>query len=145
MSQHPYTEMARREIYRVDEVLAGVDLPWPLGEGERKLLTVLRNHVGKDNAIKREQLAELLHQPDRMVRRLVRDCREHFGVAIGANRGAGGYFLVSSSDEAAELAHQLFDQAFSLLAVARAVGSHHQMREWFDQQRIHFKLDQEAA
>lgn len=143
MSQ-PLTTFAET-VNRVDQVLADENVPWPIDDDMRALLIVIRRHIGKDNAISRTDLGAALNTHDRTVRERIHDLRENFGVAIGANRARGGYFLVSNAEEALEMSQPLFHQAFSLLRTARALGGRHLTAEWLGQARIDLKLDEETV
>ncbi len=143
MSHHPYTTLSEQILRRVDETLAHAELAADVPS--RSVLIILREHVGRDNAIPRAELAELLEMPDRMVREVISELRGRFHIAIGSNRtpGASGYFLVSTAEEALQLTGPLLHQAFSLLRVARSLGGRHATAEWMGQTRIALDLDKE--
>jgi hypothetical protein len=145
VSQQPHNHFAVLTLRRVDEVLRGEACPWITGVDERKLLTVLREHVGKDHAISRNQLCQLLEEPDRYIRAMVATLRESFGVAIGSSSAAGasGYFLISTSAEQAELLAKLRKQAVSILRLVRTIGGRHATAELYGQ--IGLELDLQEA
>src|SRR5665213_3480890 len=86
-------------LRRLDEVLAGTDIPWPLKPAERAMLTVLRPHIGIRDAISLRQLCELLATNEREVKKIVATLRANFRVLIGASRDgeAGGYYMISTA------------------------------------------------
>lgn len=70
---------------------------------ERAVLSVLRFHIGKENAVSKKQLlADLtrlgFHQHERQVRECIEGLRNH-GHLIGASSGEGGYFIMATDEE----------------------------------------------
>ncbi len=124
MSHYPHNEYSARVLARVDDVIAGRHCPWPPAPVIVNLLRVLREHVGKGNAIRRERLAELLGMNDRATRALIEGLRLDFRVAIGSSSeaGASGYYLLSTQAEREELQRMFYTKALALWRMSKALA-----------------------
>lgn len=119
-----FETFADRVLRRVDDVIAGRNIPWPTKEPQRRLLQLLRSHQGKRRAVPLNAIAERMGMTVRAVKDLVQDLRLSFGVQIGASRDAegGGYYIVETEDESDESCAQMRAQAITMLRV------YHQMK-----------------
>ncbi len=147
MSYRTIPSYALPVLRRLDEVLAGVDIPWQLKPAERALLIVLRPHIGIRDAIGLRQLCELLATNERDVKKMVASLRANFRVLIGASRDgeAGGYYMISSAKEARDSARSFVAQAFTMLKTARIILGRHATAELLGQLRIKLDLDEEKT
>jgi hypothetical protein len=143
MSYTTHSIIAQQALLRIDQVIDNVDCLWPVMGPEKDLLVVLREHVGKGNAITLHQLVELLGVSDRVVKAMVSNLRVNFRVMIGASRdaAAGGYYVISSAAEALESTQYLVSQVLTMLRVIRVMRGRHATVELFGQLHIQLKLD----
>lgn len=144
MTTYAQTAYAERVLADIDRLTAS-DLE--LQPNTRKLLRVLREHVGSENAVSRAELGCHLGERDRAVRALIHDLRECYGIAIGSSRkpGSSGYYIISNAGEARELTMLLFAQARTLLRTARKLGGRHETEKWFTETKAALDLDQEEV
>jgi biotin operon repressor len=114
-----FETFADRVLMRVDDVIAGRNIPWPTKEPQRRLLQLLRPHQGKGRAVPLMTIALRMGMTSRAVKDLVQDLRMSFGVQLGASRDAegGGYYLVATEEESDESTAQMFAQAITMLRV----------------------------
>jgi hypothetical protein len=114
-----FETFADRVLLRVDDVIAGRNIPWPTKEPQRRLLQLLRDHQGKRRAVALNVIAQRMNLQPRAVKDLVQDLRMSFGVQLGASRDAegGGYYLVATEEESDESTAQMFAQAITMLRV----------------------------
>jgi hypothetical protein len=114
-----FETFADRVLLRVDDVIAGRNIPWPTKEPQRRLLMLLRDHQGKRRAVALNAIAQRMNLQPRAVKDLVQDLRMSFGVQLGASRDAegGGYYLVATEEESDESTAQMFAQAITMLRV----------------------------
>jgi hypothetical protein len=114
-----FETFADRVLLRVDDVLAGRNIPWPTKEPQRRLLQLLRAHQGKRRAVPLTVVAGRMTLNQRAVKDLVQDLRMSFGVQLGASRDAdgGGYYLVETEAESDESTAMMFAQAITMLRV----------------------------
>ena len=114
-----FDTFADKVLRRVDEVIAGSNVPWPCTAQERRFLELLRPHQGKGRVVSLGLFAERLQTTPRMVKEYVQSLRVEFGVQVGASREgeSGGYYLCSTYEESVESTEQMFRQAVSMLKV----------------------------
>lgn len=133
-----FTTFADRVMMRVEEVDANQNCKWPLSDGQRTLLRLLRPRLGRARAIALGDLCERMRLTPRVVKDLVQDLRLNFGIQIGASRdaAAGGYYLIETEAESVESTTQLLHQALTMLEVVRVMRGHHNLLELLGQIRL---------
>lgn len=99
---------------------------------ESRIVAVIANHVGKENAITSKAIAEKVGVKDRegtpVTRGQIKDVLEKTRLPIGAcNKG---YFVLANDDEAREYLRNLEDRANAIDARARFVAQAY--RQWYD-------------
>lgn len=70
---------------------------------------------GRDNAISRQELCQLLNLPDRVVRKMIQDARERGEIILNDQSGAGYW----TSDDEYELKRQYHTNQQRALAILR--------------------------
>lgn len=100
------------------------------------ILDELKEHVGRENAIRAEELAELFGIGERQLRDHIREIRrdsEAESVVASCNQG----YYICTKDELLKANERLYSQAFSLLKTANAnekkVGKAGQMKMRLDE------------
>ena len=114
----------------LDDILA--NLPSGL---DRALLSVLRYHIGRDNAIPRTDLLEMLKthgwtEPDRTVRAQINLLRKQGHLICSCGGHGGGYYIARDWSELEDyIGQELRPRAMDLLEQEKAlkVGA---KREW---------------
>jgi hypothetical protein len=114
---------ADRVMRRVDEVIAGKACKWQPTLADTTLLTLLRNHQGKNRAVALGALCERMHVTPRTVKEIVQELRLNFGVQLGASRDgeAGGYYLIATAEESLDSTEPMLHQAVTMLKVVCAM------------------------
>jgi hypothetical protein len=114
-----FETFADRVLRRVDDVIAGRNVPWPATSAQRNLLQLLQAHQGKQRAVPLSFIAARMALTQRAVKDLVQDLRLSFGIQLGASRDAedGGYYLIATEEESEESTAQMFAQAITMLRV----------------------------
>jgi|SRR6185437_2401430 len=114
-----FDTFADQVLRRVDDVIAGRDCAWAPRVTQVRLLQQLRPHQGKRRAVPLHILMRSLSMNARMVKELVQDLRQSFGVQIGASRDAsgGGYYIVATEAESEETVQLMYSQAVTMLRV----------------------------
>jgi biotin operon repressor len=79
-----------------------------IDEDKETVLSLLRQHRGRDNAISARELAEHTTVAPTTVRDMVADLREEWGVPV-ASLGSG-YFWIESADELQQIIEQYHDE-----------------------------------
>ena len=69
---------------------------------------------GKQNAIKREELCEILGVSDRQMRKMIEDAKRD-GLVVCSDQDGNGYFLADTKDEYRRQYWQTYNRAMSLL------------------------------
>ena len=132
-----FEPVAWRSRSRVHEVLMGEHCRWSISERQRALLNVLYGRCGRENAIPIADLSTRLKMQPREIKEAVRELRLNFSVPIGSARtGEGGYYLITSIEELMDTVRPYVGQAYSELAVARALAGDLAVNEMLGQMQL---------
>jgi hypothetical protein len=102
------------------------------------LLRTIADRRGKAKAISVGRLAEMEKTSPREIKGDVRDLRLTFKVRIGSSRDgeAGGYYLITTKDEAFDTARPFIEQAKGEWAIINAILEPHELKELEGQLRL---------
>ena len=89
-------------------------------EAERKIINILHQAQGKENAISRQQICADTQLGDRIVRRIIKRLIEQMGYPICSSYD-GGYFIPERPEEVNETYAKLRSHGLSILTRAAAV------------------------
>lgn len=84
------------------------------------ILSLLREHRGRGNAITAKELGELLHFSERTVRQAVSDLRKRGHPIASAPNPPWGFYLPANRGEAEECSRHLWSRVREIAEVARA-------------------------
>lgn len=85
---------------RLDAVLVHGAGPRPLEANEKKMLGLLKYHLGAARAIRGAEIAEFLHCDEREVKAIAKTLVEIFALPIGASRVRPyGYYIIETAAE----------------------------------------------
>ncbi len=105
---------------------------------QQALLRIVVDRLGRTRAITVGELAERLKVTPRDVKADVQELRRRFRVRIGSSRDgeAGGYYMITTKQEALDTARPFVSQALAELEIARAILEPHEMAELEGQLRL---------
>ena len=89
----------------------------PMTHHEEWVWSVLKEHIGKDKAIKRETLVGRAGLRDRQLRRVIASLVDQHKKPIGSiyNNSGGGYFIIANSEESEAVCQPLHSHALAIL------------------------------
>jgi hypothetical protein len=134
----------------VRNVILGRSGPWPATELQRRVLHVLLFHLGTQQAISLRdlmvKLAARMAKPtptERETKDAIRSLVVDFKVRIGASRSKpSGYFLITTAEEAHEVAHLYISEIRELARRVRVLLNSHDLGELSGQRWLQFLLEE---